>query len=136
MKKKSFISFIILAIVCLLISCAELVFIPKGSKSLGVYEGSFSGNMYEGTLRIELFQTPKGNKLFEGTFYRNTAYPDARKVFFVQGNMKSSSLEGTMQADFSGTLTGKISSDGNRLTGSYNITQPDLDTGTWRAQKK
>jgi hypothetical protein len=136
MREKSFTSFIILTIVCLLISCAELRFIPEGSQSLGVYEGSFDGNVYDGDLRFHLFQTPEGDKLFEANFVRNTQDPTVGPDFFVRGKMEASSLKGEMQGEFNGTLTGKLSSDGNRLTGSYNITTPDVDKGTWQAQKK
>jgi len=136
MRKKSYTSFIVLAIVCLLISCAEVKFIPKGSQSLGVYKGSFSGDMWQGDLQIHLFQTPEGDELFEANFLRDTTDPTVRHTFFVRGNMKSNSLEGKMQGDFTGTLTGKLSSDGNRLNGSYSITTPDVDKGTWQAQKK
>ena len=136
MREKSYTSFIILIIVCLLISCAELRFIPEGSQSMGVYEGSFDGNVYNGDLRFHLFQTPEGDKLFEANFVRNTQDPTVGPDFFVRGKMEASSLKGEMQGEFNGTLTGKISSDGNRLTGSYNITTPDVDKGTWQAQKK
>ena len=136
MREKSFTSFIILTIVCLLISCAELRFIPEGSQSMGVYEGSFDGNVYDGDLRFHLFQAPEGDKLFEANFVRNTQDPTVGRDFFVRGKMEASSLKGEMQGEFNGTLNGKISSDGNRLTGSYNITTPDVDKGTWQAQKK
>jgi hypothetical protein len=136
MREKLLTSFIILAIVCLLISCAELRFIPEGSQSLGVYKGSFNGDVYNGDLRFHLFQTPEGDKLFEANFVRNTQDPTVGRDFFVRGKMEASSLKGEMQGEFNGTLTGKISSDGNRLTGSYNITTPDTDKGTWQAKKK
>lgn len=69
-------------------------------------------------------------------FVRNTQDPTVGRDFFVRGKMEASSLKGEMQGKFNGTLNGKISSDGNRLTGSYNITTPDVDKGIWQAQKK
>ena len=128
--------FIFLGVVCLLISCAGSKFIPEGSQPLGVYEGSFSGDMFQGSLRIHLFQTPEGDKLFKANFLRDITDRDVPSAFFVRGKITANSLEGEMQGDFSGTLTGKLSSDGNRLTGSYNVTAMDLDNGTWQAQKK
>ena len=128
--------FIFLGVVCLLISCAGSKFIPEGSQSLGVYEGSFSGDMFQGSLRIHLFQTPEGDKLFKANFLRDITDRDVPSAFFVRGKITANSLEGEMQGDFSGTLTGKLSSDGNRLNGSYNVTAMDLDNGTWQAQKK
>ena len=136
MREKSYTRFIILTIVCLLMNCAGLKFIPKGSQSLGIYEGSFNGDVHNGDLRFHLFQTHEGDKLFEANFVRNTQDPTVGRDFFVQGKMEASSLKGEMQGKFDGTLNGKISSDGNRLTGSYNITTPDIDKGTWQAQKK
>ena len=128
--------FIFLGVVCLLISCAGSKFIPEGSQSLGVYEGSFSGNMFQGSLRIHLFQTPEGDKLFKANFFRDITDRDVPSAFFVRGKITANSLEGEMQGDFSGNLNGKLSQDGNRLTGSYNITTPDVDNGTWKAQKR
>ena len=136
MIKKSFAIVILFWVSCLLMSCAGSKFIPEGSQSLGVYEGSFSGDMFQGSLRIHLFQTPEGDKLFKANFLRDITDRDVPSAFFVRGKITANSLEGEMQGDFSGTLTGKLSSDGNRLTGSYNVTAMDLDNGTWQAQKK
>ena len=136
MKKKSLTILIFIGVVFFLMSSADAKFIPKGSQSLGVYEGSFSGDMFQGSLRIHLFQTPEGDKLFKADFLRDITDRDVPSAFFVRGKITANSLEGEMQGDFSGTLTGKLSSDGNRLTGSYNVTAMDLDNGTWQAQKK
>ncbi len=135
-KKKSLTILIFIGVACLLISCAGAKFIPEGSQSLGVYEGSFSSDMYQGSLRIHLFQTPEGDKLFEANFLRDITDPTVRKSYFVRGKMTANSLVGKMQGDFSGNLTGTLSQDGNRLTGSYNVTTPDVDNGTWKAQKR
>ena len=128
--------FIFLGVIFLLMSCGGSKFIPKGSQSLGIYEGSFTGDMFQGSLRIQLFQTSEGDKLFEANFLRDITDPAVRATYFVRGKMTANSLEGEMQGDFSGTLTGKLSPDGNRLTGSYNVTAMDQDNGTWKAQKK
>jgi hypothetical protein len=29
-----------------------------------------------------------------------------------------------------------LSSDGSRMTGTYNVTMPTMDNGTWQAHKK
>jgi hypothetical protein len=92
--------------------------------------------MYGGSLRIHLFQTPEGEKLFEATLNRDTTDPTVLQTYFARGKMTANSLEGKMQGDFSGNPTGTLSQDGNRLTGSYNVTAPDVDNGTWKAQKK
>ena len=135
-EKKFLTILIFIGVACLLISCAGAKFIPEGSQSLGVYEGSFSSDMYQGSLRVHLFQTPDGNQLFEANFQRDITDPTVRTTFFVRGKLTTNSLEGKMQGDFSGNLSGKLSQDGNRLTGSYNVTTPDVENGTWKAQKK
>jgi hypothetical protein len=127
---------IFIGVISFVTSSADAKFIPKGSQSLGVYEGSFSGDMYEGSLRIHLFQTPEGEKLFEATLDRDTTDPTVLQSYFVRGKMTGNSLEGKIQGQGSGTLTGKLSSDSSRLTGSFDVTAPDLCNGTWKAQKK
>ena len=136
MKRKSLIILVFLGVACLLISCAGAKFIPEGSQSLGVYEGSFSGDMYGGSLRIHLFQTPEGEKLFKATLNRDTSNPYVVQTYFVRGKMTANSLEGKIEGKGSGSLTGQLSSDGNRLTGAFNVTTPDLCNGTWQAHKK
>ena len=136
MKRKSLTILIILGVICLVMSSADAKFIPKGSQSLGVYEGSFSSDMYQGSLRIHLFQTPEGEKLFEATLNRDTTDPTVLQAYFARGKMTANSLEGKIQGQGSGTLTGQLSSDSSRLTGSFNVTAPDLCNGTWQAQKK
>ena len=124
--------FIFIGVVCLLISCAGSKFIPEGSRSLGVYEGSFDGVIYGGTIRIQLFQTSEGDKLFKATVAVGSAEPTVPIALFVHGKITANSLEGEFQGDASGTLSGQLSSDGSQLTGSFNITAPGLNDGTWK----
>ena len=128
--------FIFLGMACLLMSCAGSKFIPEGSRSLGVYEGSFDGVIYGGTIRIQLFQTSEGDKLFKATVAVGSAEPTVPIALFVHGKITANSLEGEFQGDASGTLSGQLSSDGSQLTGSFNITAPGLNDGTWKAKKK
>ena len=128
--------FIFLGVVCLLISCAGSKFIPEGSQSLGVYEGSFDGVIYGGTIRIQLFQTSEGDKLFEVTVATEPNERTVPSALFVRGKMTTNSLEGKFQGSASGTLSGRLSSGGSQLSGSFNITSPGLNDGTWQAQKK
>ena len=117
-----------------MISCAGANFIPEGSQSLGVYEGSFSSYMYQGSLRVHLFQTPEGDKLFRATVAVEHYERSVGSALFVRGKMTANSLKGEFQGNASGTLSGQLSSGGNQLTGSFNLT--DLNNGTWQAQKK
>ena len=51
-----------------MVSCGTSKFIPEGSQSIGVYEGSFSGHRYIGNIRVHLYQAPDSTRLFEGNF--------------------------------------------------------------------
>lgn len=134
MKKKSLTIIILFWVSCFLMSCAGSKFIPEGSQSLGVYEGSFDGVRYGGTIRIHLYQTPEGDKLFRATVIIDPFEPDVGIGLFVRGKMTANSLEGEFQGNASGILSGQLSSDGNQYTGSFNLT--DLNSGTWQAKKK
>ena len=134
MKKKSLTIIILFWVSCSLMNCAVSKFIPEGSQSLGVYEGSFDGVRYGGTIRIHLFQTPEGDKLFRATVAVEHCERSVGSALFVRGKMTANSLEGEFQGNASGTLSGQLSSGGNQLTGSFNLT--DLNNGTWQAKKK
>jgi hypothetical protein len=136
MKKKSLTIIILFWVSCLLMSCAGSKFIPEGSRSLGVYEGSFDGVIYGGTIRIQLFQTSEADKLFEVTVATEPNERTVPAALFVRGKMTANSLEGKFQGNASGTLSGRLSSDGSQLSGSFNITAPGLNDGTWQAHKK
>ena len=136
MKKKSLTIIILFWISCLLMSCAGSKYIPEGSQALGVYEGSLDGDVYGGTIQIQLFQTSEGDKLFKATVAVGSAEPTVPIALFVHGKITANSLEGEFQGDASGTLSGQLSSDGSQLTGSFNITAPGLNDGTWKAKKK
>jgi hypothetical protein len=136
MIKKSLTIIILFWISCLLMSCAGSEFIPEGSQSLGVYEGSFDGDVYGGTIRTHLFQTSEGDKLFTASVAVVDAEPSDQQTLFVRGKMTMNSLKGEFQGYASGTLSGQLSSDGNQLTGSFNLTAPGINDGTWQARKK
>ncbi len=136
MKKKSLTIIILFWVSCLLMSCAGSKYIPEGSQSLGVFEGSFDGVRYGGTIRIHLFQTPEGDKRFRATVAVEPSEPTVPRALFVHGKMTANSLEGVFQGSASGTLSGRLSSDDNQLTGSFNLTAPGINDGTWQAKKK
>ena len=133
MKRKCLILLVLLGVSGLLISCANLKNVPEGSQSLGVFEGSFEGKLHDGTLRIELFQTPQGGKMFGGNFTGEGVQVTA----FVRGKMTANKLEGEFRAPVNGTLTGQLSAAGNQLSGSFTMQSPmHPDSGTWKAIKK
>jgi hypothetical protein len=135
MNKKFLTLIVLFGIASLLMSCAGLQFIPKGSRSLGVYDGYFYGVRYGGSIRIFLYQTPEKEDLFMATIALEPGKRDHPSAFFVRGKMTANSLEGEFQGNATGTLSGRLSPDGNRFTGSINLTAPDLNDGTWQAEK-
>ena len=135
MRKKYFTIIILLWTCSLLIGCAGSRFIPEGSQILDIYDGSFDGVRYGGTIRVHLFQTSGGDKQFRATISTEPSEPAVPRALFVGGKMAANSLEGEFQGNASGTFNGQLSSDGNQLTGSFNITSPGINEGTWQAKK-
>lgn len=123
--------FVMLGMGLLLMNCAGSSYIPAGSQSLGVYEGTHFGVRSRGAVRVHLFQAPDGTKKFEGDFTGEMIETD----FFFRGTMTGNALAGEFNG-IAGTVTGDLSADGSQMTGSYNITMPSMDNGTWKAKKK
>ena len=134
MKRRSVTLIVLLSLFALLANCGAARYIPEGSQSLGVFEGSFNGKLHDGFVRIELFQTSQGSKLFEGNFKGG----DVQLVAFVHGTMTVNTLEGPFEEPYDGTLNGQLSSDGGQLSGSFEFESPEVqsDSGTWKAVKK
>jgi hypothetical protein len=135
MKKKFLTIAILFGAVSLLMSCAGLEFIPKGSRAIGIYDGYFYGVRYGGSIRIFLYQTPANEKLFLATIALEPGNRDHPSAFFARGKMTANSLEGTFQGNATGTLSGQMSPDGRELSGAINLTAPDLNNGSWQAKR-
>ncbi len=121
---------------CFLMSCTWSKSIPERSQSLGVYDGPFDGVRYSGTVRVELFQTPDGAKLFRATVAVEPNEVLVPKALFIRGEMTGNTLQGEFQASATGTFNGRLSPDGKQLTGTFEIISPGLNEGTWKARKK
>jgi hypothetical protein len=130
MKRKILIILILLVGGWLVVSCGTSKFIPEGSQSLGIYEGSFLGQRFSGSIRVHLYQAPDGTKLFEGNFEGESL----DVAVYFRGKMVGTTMEGEFSAA-SGTISGKISSGGNQIMGDYRLTSPSTDNGTWKAKK-
>jgi hypothetical protein len=115
----------------LMVSCGASKFIPEGSQSIGVYEGSFFGHRFSGSIRVHLYQALDGTRLFEGNFEGESL----DVAVYFRGKMAGNTLEGEFSVA-SGTITGQLSSDGNQVMGDYSLTSPSTDTGTWKAKRK
>jgi hypothetical protein len=127
--KKYLLFLIVLGVSCFLMSCAGSNYIPKGSQPIGTYEGS--SKRAEGTsaiVLVQIYQTPAGDKLFQGTF--KTAYGGG---FLFRGELKGTTLEGKFDSN-RGNISGQLSSDGSLINGTYNLTE-DNRNGTWQADR-
>lgn len=114
---------VLIGVIMLSVSCGGSTYIPAGSQSLGVYQGTHSGVRTTGAVRVHLYQAPDGTKRFEGDFTGEMIQTD----IFFRGTMTGNALEGEFSA-IAGTITGELSADGSRMTGTYNV--------TWQAKKK
>lgn len=119
-------------IIMVFVGCATQRFMPKDSQLVGFYTGFFSGDLptAHGRLTIWLHETPEGEKLFRGRFVS-----DARGGggLLVWGTVKDNKLEGEVQNPSHGSVSGQVSEDGNKISGSYDC--DIFKTGTWEAEK-
>jgi hypothetical protein len=104
--------------------CSALTPVPDGSQPLGTYQGLVWGGV-DGSIQVNLFQTPKGDTVFSGQFV------DA-------ANGAVSNFEGTVMGNFMagkiglilGTIDGQLSADGTKMSGSLSFAQYNA---TWNA---
>ena len=131
MKKIHLIGLILILATSTLIGCASLEFIPKGSAKIGTFEGNFSGPLFNGTCRIEIFELSDGTQRFGGNFLGQEMV-----TVFWRGTVVENQLTGEAGAPAVGTLSGTRSADGNQIKGNYEFTVPRIDKGTWQATRK
>jgi hypothetical protein len=112
--------------------CAALSGVPEGSVLVGVYEGSFTGKYFWGTIQVKVYEAPGGLRPAAG-WIEQEAEPGA--VLNFKGAMTGSRFEGQFSVA-SGNISGDLSADGAVLTGVYNFTDWPFDHGTWNARKK
>ena len=132
MKRKTLTIFLILGVVFLMVNCGTAKYIPPGSQSLGIYWGQFYGigSILGGIVRIHLFETPDGAKLFTGSMEQEGT--DA--LVWIRGKLAGNSLEGIFLAPVNGgTLSAQLSEDGSEFSGTYKTM--DFMDGTWTAKK-
>lgn len=117
---------------CVLLACLGFIlagcaagFIPKDSKPAGVYKGILKGNVYDGPIRVELFETPDGETVFTGHFV-DTIHDGEHRF---RGTVTGNSMEGAISLGF-GTITGELSEDRTRMSGVFRLAQ---NHGTWSA---
>ena len=131
MKKIHPIGLILILVISTLIGCGSSEYIPQGSAKTATFEGTFFGTRFTGTCRIDIFELSDGTQRFEG----NLAGEDMVTVF-LRGTVAGNRLDGQLQAPADGSISGSMSPDGNQISGSYTLTSPSTDNGTWKAVKK
>jgi hypothetical protein len=109
---------------------ATITGVPEGSVLVAVYEGAFNGTANEGSVEVKLYRSPDGGKLFYGNFGEEGSYLN------FKGEMREAELEGQILLPLEGTISGKLASDGETMSGTYKFTLPPFDHGTWQAQRQ
>ena len=119
-------------VACAVFACTSTLVtgVPEGSVSIGVYEGTFNGVYNEGSVEVKLYRSPDGSELCYGHFDEEGSYLNFR------GKMQGDDMQGEVLLPLEGTISGKLSSDGEAFSGTYKFTVPPFDHGTWQARKQ
>lgn len=125
-------SVILLGATVALSGCAALSGVPEGSVLVAVYDGSFTGKFFWGTIQVKVYEAPGGLRPVFGRIEQE-AQSGAYQNF--TGAMKGSRFEGQFTVA-NGSISGELSADGALLAGAYNFTDWPFDQGTWNAKKK
>jgi len=104
--------------------------VPQGSVLVGVYNGTFNGDFNQGSVEVKLYRSPDGSRRFFGHFDEDGSYLN------FKGEMNEDELAGQILLPLEGTIVGKLSADGEALSGTYKFTLPPFDHGTWQARKQ
>lgn len=107
------------------VGCAAMSGIPEGARSVGVYTGVLSGNVYDGPIELEVFETLSGERVFRGRFFD----PVGSGWYYFRGAVEGKALEGKISLGF-GTITGELSGDRREMGGTFRLAQ---NHGTWTA---
>ena len=132
MKNNFWLLVLITGFACAVFGCASSLVtgVPQGSVLTGVYEGTFNGTMNEGTVEVKLYDSPDGSKLFFGTLAEEGSF------LHFKGEIQGNDLQGQILLPSEGTIEGKLSSDGESMSGTYKFSLPPFNHGTWQAQKQ
>ena len=108
----------------LLLGCAAGA-IPKGSRWVGTYKGVLWGNVFDGPIQVQVFETPEGGTVFTGHFVETLVGGE----YHFRGTVSGNWMEGKISLGF-GTITGELSEDRTRMSGTFRLAQTP---GTWSA---
>jgi hypothetical protein len=141
MKKNPWLVMLMAGIACLALGCAAMTGVPQGSVLIGVYRGTFDGAFNAGSIEVRLYQAPDGSKMFYGYFDQRGSSLN------FKGTMQEGELRGQILLPVEGPISGKLSPDGDSLSGDYKFNVLPLnsdpsrtwslfDHGTWQARKQ
>jgi len=132
MKKNFWLLILMTSAACAVLGCASTLVtgVPEGSVLVGVYQGSFNGTGNEGSVEVKLYRSPDGGKPFFGNFGEEGSYLN------FKGEMMADELQGQILLPLEGTISGKLTADGESMSGMYKFSIPPFDHGTWQAQKQ
>jgi hypothetical protein len=102
--------------------------VPKGTQSLGTFRGILRGNVYDGPIEVNLFQTQEGDTFFTGQFTDTIAGGNHN----FRGTVNDNQMEGRISMVF-GTIAGELSEDGRHMSGTFRLAQ---NRGTWSASRQ
>ncbi len=102
--------------------------IPENARALGVYSGTLSGNVYDGPIEVEVFETAAGESLFRGRFFD----PVGSGWYYFRGTIEGRTMEGKISLGF-GTLSGELTADRREMSGTFRLAQ---NHGRWTAVKR
>lgn len=100
--------------------------VPQGSQPLGTYQGILRGNVFDGPIRVQLFQTPDGETIFTGQF-ANTIYGGE---YYFRGTVTGGLMDGKISLGL-GTIAGELSEDRTQMSGTFRLAQ---NHGSWTAR--
>ena len=111
--------------------CAGIQGLPQGSVLTGDYHGSFNGKFFWGSIEVKVYDAPGGTRPVFGRLHQ-----EAEEGFLdFRGEVKGTRMEAQFTiAD--GSVIGELSADGKSMTGTYRLTDPPFDQGTWNALKR
>jgi hypothetical protein len=141
MKKNLWLVMLMAGIACFVFGCAAMTGIPRGSVLIGVYKGTFDGAFNAGSVELRLYQAPDGSKTFTGYF------DQLGSSLQFRGTVQEDELRGQILLPVEGPISGRLSPDGQSLSGDYKFNVLPLnsgasrtwslfDHGTWQARKQ
>jgi hypothetical protein len=120
---------VLLAVVCGIVAgCAATGGIPDGARAVGVYAGKLTGNVYDGPIEVELFETAAGETVFRGRFFD----PVGSGWYYFRGTVEGKTLDGTISLGF-GTIAGELAGNRQEMNGTFRLAQ---NHGSWQAVKQ